>query len=129
MLNFLCCSFRVLGFWFVMTILFSTGSFLMTGQSTERFFLYLLIHVLNTYLNINSFVIMLNYWSFSLCVSLFMFLCSHTSSTLQGVLSLVNGDCLDGLFSGEWNTGLKVVATYSKPAVDEPDNKDRNRLL
>ncbi|XP_024919902.1 alsin-like isoform X5 [Cynoglossus semilaevis] len=120
---------RVLGFWFVMTILFSTGSFLMTGQSTERFFLYLLIHVLDTYLNINSFVIMLNYWSFSLCVSLFMFLCSHTSSTLQGVLSLVNGDCLDGLFSGEWNTGLKVVATYSKPAVDEPDNKDRNRLF
>uniref|UniRef100_A0A673AXN5 Alsin Rho guanine nucleotide exchange factor ALS2 a n=1 Tax=Sphaeramia orbicularis TaxID=375764 RepID=A0A673AXN5_9TELE len=47
----------------------------------------------------------------------------------KGVLTLANGDCLDGLFSGEWNTGLKVVGTYIKPVVDETENKDRNSLL
>lgn len=56
---------------------------------------------------------------------------NHFSSSLlvQGVLSLANGDCLEGLFSGEWTTGLKVVGTYIKPAVDEPENKERNSLL
>ncbi|XP_018537544.1 alsin isoform X2 [Lates calcarifer] len=47
----------------------------------------------------------------------------------KGVLSLANGDCLEGLFSGEWSTGLKVVGTYTKPAIDEPDNKERSSLL
>ncbi|XP_070770301.1 alsin-like [Enoplosus armatus] len=47
----------------------------------------------------------------------------------KGVLSLPNGDCLEGLFSGEWTAGLKVVGTYTKPAVDEPENKERNSLL
>ncbi|XP_026231827.1 alsin-like isoform X2 [Anabas testudineus] len=47
----------------------------------------------------------------------------------KGVLSLPNGDYLDGLFSGEWSTGLKVVGTYTKPVVDEPENKERNSLL
>ncbi|XP_040003965.1 alsin-like isoform X1 [Xiphias gladius] len=47
----------------------------------------------------------------------------------KGVLSLANGDCLEGLFSGEWSTGLKVVGTYTKPAADEPENRDRNRLF
>uniref|UniRef100_A0A8P4G5H2 Alsin n=1 Tax=Dicentrarchus labrax TaxID=13489 RepID=A0A8P4G5H2_DICLA len=47
----------------------------------------------------------------------------------KGVLSLANGDCLEGMFSGEWTVGLKVVGTYTKPVVDEPDNKERNCLL
>uniref|UniRef100_A0A8D3A2Y2 VPS9 domain-containing protein n=1 Tax=Scophthalmus maximus TaxID=52904 RepID=A0A8D3A2Y2_SCOMX len=47
----------------------------------------------------------------------------------KGVLSLPNGDCLEGHFSGEWSKGLKVVGTFTKPAIDEPDNKDRNSLL
>ncbi len=51
------------------------------------------------------------------------------SPLLQGVLSLANGDCLDGLFSGDWTAGLKVVGTYTKPATDEPENKERNILL
>ncbi|XP_017279385.1 alsin isoform X2 [Kryptolebias marmoratus] len=41
----------------------------------------------------------------------------------KGVLTLTNGDSLDGLFTGEWRTGLKVVGTYTKPAADECDNK------
>lgn len=48
---------------------------------------------------------------------------------LQGVLSLANGDCLEGLFSGEWTGGLKVTGTYTKPAVDEPESKESNSLL
>lgn len=50
-------------------------------------------------------------------------------SSSQGVLSLPNGDFLEGTFSGEWIMGLKVVGTYRKPAPDEPDDKDRNRHL
>ncbi|KAM4731264.1 alsin-like isoform 2-T2 [Anableps anableps] len=44
----------------------------------------------------------------------------------KGVLTLANGDCLEGLFSGEWRTGLKVVGTYVKPAVDGYENKERD---
>eukprot|EP00064_Thunnus_orientalis_P022355 superscaffoldBa00007454_g22549 len=47
----------------------------------------------------------------------------------KGVLSLANGDSLEGLFNGEWTTGLKVVGTYYKPAVEGPEDKDRNNLL
>uniref|UniRef100_UPI0037E9340C alsin-like isoform X2 n=1 Tax=Semicossyphus pulcher TaxID=241346 RepID=UPI0037E9340C len=46
----------------------------------------------------------------------------------KGVLSLANGDCLEGFFNGEWTTGLKVVGTYNKPAIVEPENKERNIL-
>nr|XP_029134559.1 alsin-like isoform X2 [Labrus bergylta] len=47
----------------------------------------------------------------------------------KGVLSLANGDNLDGLFSGEWTTGLKVVGTYTKPANEEPETRERSRML
>ncbi|XP_068185150.1 alsin-like isoform X2 [Antennarius striatus] len=47
----------------------------------------------------------------------------------KGVLALSNGDYLEGLFSGEWTTGLKVVGTYTKPVGDEPEIRDRNILL
>lgn len=48
---------------------------------------------------------------------------------LQGVLSLANGDVLEGQFSGEWSAGLKVVGTYTKTSPDEPENKERSSLL
>lgn len=48
---------------------------------------------------------------------------------VQGVLLLPNGDSLEGLFSGEWTSGLKVVGTYTKPFVDEPVNKERVNML
>lgn len=44
--------------------------------------------------------------------------------SLQGVLTLANGDRLDGLFSGEWSSGLKVVGTYVKSAMDDDKEKD-----
>ncbi|XP_053184200.1 alsin-like [Scomber japonicus] len=47
----------------------------------------------------------------------------------KGVLTLANSDYLEGMFSGEWTAGLKVVGTYYKPAVEGPENKDRNNLL
>ncbi|KAM4561620.1 alsin-like isoform 1-T2 [Fundulus diaphanus] len=46
----------------------------------------------------------------------------------KGVLTLANGDCLDGLFSGEWRTGLKVVGTYVKPTLDGYEGKEKNDL-
>ncbi|XP_051564590.1 alsin isoform X2 [Myxocyprinus asiaticus] len=33
----------------------------------------------------------------------------------KGVLSMPNGDCLDGIFDGHWGTGLKVAGTFTKP--------------
>nr|XP_057937241.1 alsin-like isoform X2 [Doryrhamphus excisus] len=47
----------------------------------------------------------------------------------KGVLSLANGDSLEGHFSGEWNAGLKVAGTYTKLAPDEPEDKDRENFL
>ncbi|XP_055005608.1 alsin-like isoform X2 [Boleophthalmus pectinirostris] len=46
----------------------------------------------------------------------------------KGLLHLANGDFFDGEFSGEW-ASLKVTGTFSKPAVDEPTNKERNNTL
>ncbi|XP_027878027.1 alsin-like isoform X1 [Xiphophorus couchianus] len=46
----------------------------------------------------------------------------------KGVLTLANGDRLDGLFSGEWSAGLKVVGTYVKPAMDDNKEKDEPPL-
>lgn len=48
---------------------------------------------------------------------------------MQGVLLLPNGDWLEGVFSGEWPSGLKVDGTYTKPFVDEPVNKERTNML
>uniref|UniRef100_A0A3P8SXH2 Alsin Rho guanine nucleotide exchange factor ALS2 n=1 Tax=Amphiprion percula TaxID=161767 RepID=A0A3P8SXH2_AMPPE len=46
----------------------------------------------------------------------------------KGVLSLSNGDCLDGMFSGEWSSGLKVVGMYTKPGIYETESKERNSV-
>lgn len=47
----------------------------------------------------------------------------------QGVLSLANGDSVEGLFNGDWTSGLKVVGTYTKPTNDEPGISDRESQL
>lgn len=41
-------------------------------------------------------------------------------------MTLANGDNLDGLFSGEWRTGLKVAGTYVKPTLEEYESKEKN---
>ncbi|XP_024141941.1 alsin isoform X3 [Oryzias melastigma] len=49
----------------------------------------------------------------------------------KGALLLANGFCLKGMFSGEWNSGLKVVGVYTKADVDDSESKDEyptNRL-
>ncbi|XP_051937383.1 alsin-like isoform X1 [Hippocampus zosterae] len=47
----------------------------------------------------------------------------------KGVLSLANGDTLEGHFSGEWSTGLKVDGIYSKLSTDEIEDKDKKNLM
>ncbi|XP_077393603.1 alsin-like isoform X6 [Festucalex cinctus] len=47
----------------------------------------------------------------------------------KGVLSLANGDTLEGHFSGEWSAGLKVDGVYTKLAADEIEDKDRKNLI
>ncbi|XP_074550664.1 alsin-like isoform X2 [Halichoeres trimaculatus] len=47
----------------------------------------------------------------------------------KGVLSFANGDRLEGLFSGEWTSGFKVVGTYTKPAVGEPEYKEKKHMF
>ncbi|KAM3862238.1 alsin-like [Diretmus argenteus] len=47
----------------------------------------------------------------------------------KGILSLANGDSIEGVFNGEWTAGLKVMGTYTKPALDQPESKDRPSLL
>ncbi|XP_075898354.1 alsin isoform X5 [Nelusetta ayraudi] len=44
----------------------------------------------------------------------------------KGVLTLANGDFLEGVFSGEWGSGLKVSGSYVKPHLLNLD-KDKNR--
>lgn len=34
---------------------------------------------------------------------------------MKGVLSMPNGDSLDGIFDGRWGTGLKVAGIFTKP--------------
>lgn len=42
------------------------------------------------------------------------------------MLTLANGDFLEGVFSGEWGSGLKVSGSYVKPHLLNLD-KDKNR--
>ncbi|XP_024866882.1 alsin isoform X2 [Kryptolebias marmoratus] len=46
----------------------------------------------------------------------------------KGVLTLANGDYLEGSFSGEWGSGLKVTGSYFKPHLFDSD-KDKNRAV
>ncbi|CAJ1087719.1 alsin isoform X2 [Xyrichtys novacula] len=44
----------------------------------------------------------------------------------KGVLTMPNGDYLEGSFSGEWGSGLKVSGSYFKPHLFDTD-KDKTR--
>uniref|UniRef100_A0AAQ6IFW8 Alsin Rho guanine nucleotide exchange factor ALS2 b n=1 Tax=Anabas testudineus TaxID=64144 RepID=A0AAQ6IFW8_ANATE len=46
----------------------------------------------------------------------------------KGVLTMANGDYLEGSFSGEWGSGLKVTGSYFKPHLFDTD-KDKTRAL
>lgn len=39
-----------------------------------------------------------------------------------------NGDYIEGYFSGEWGSGIKITGTYFKPCLYESD-KDRPKVL
>eukprot|EP00063_Salmo_salar_P062995 XP_014037830.1 PREDICTED: alsin-like [Salmo salar] len=41
----------------------------------------------------------------------------------KGTLSMSNGDYVEGQFNGEWSSGLKIMGTYMKPDLSEPDKK------
>lgn len=46
----------------------------------------------------------------------------------QGVLTMANGDYLEGSFSGEWGSGLKVTGSYFKPHLFDAD-KDKTHVV
>nr|DBA20075.1 TPA: hypothetical protein GDO54_015815 [Pyxicephalus adspersus] len=46
----------------------------------------------------------------------------------KGVLRMSNGDCIEGVFSGEWGSGIKVSGTYIKPSIYEGE-KEENKTL
>ncbi|XP_030006777.1 alsin isoform X3 [Sphaeramia orbicularis] len=46
----------------------------------------------------------------------------------KGVLTMANGDYLEGSFNGEWGSGLKVTGSYFKPHLFETD-KDKTRTV
>uniref|UniRef100_A0A667ZPM3 Alsin Rho guanine nucleotide exchange factor ALS2 n=1 Tax=Myripristis murdjan TaxID=586833 RepID=A0A667ZPM3_9TELE len=45
----------------------------------------------------------------------------------KGVLTMANGDYLEGSFIGEWGSGLKVTGSYFKPSLYDSD-KDKTKL-
>lgn len=47
---------------------------------------------------------------------------------IQGTLTMPNGDYIEGYFSGEWGSGIKITGTYFKPSLYESD-KDRPKAL
>lgn len=46
----------------------------------------------------------------------------------KGVLTMANGDYLEGSFNGEWGSGLKVAGSYFKPHLFDTD-KDKTRAV
>ncbi|MEQ2164877.1 hypothetical protein GOODEAATRI_011231 [Goodea atripinnis] len=46
----------------------------------------------------------------------------------KGILTMPNGDYLEGSFSGEWGAGLKVTGSYFKPNLFDAE-KDKNRAV
>ncbi|KAJ8003567.1 hypothetical protein DPEC_G00149690 [Dallia pectoralis] len=46
----------------------------------------------------------------------------------KGVLTMANGDYFEGVFNGEWGSGLKVTGSYFKPNVYESD-RDKGRVV
>ncbi|XP_042314207.1 LOW QUALITY PROTEIN: alsin [Sceloporus undulatus] len=46
----------------------------------------------------------------------------------KGTLTLPNGDTIEGTFSGEWGSGIKITGTYFKPTLYDHE-KDRPKRL
>ncbi|GAB5575889.1 alsin isoform X1 [Prionailurus iriomotensis] len=46
----------------------------------------------------------------------------------KGMLTMPNGDYIEGYFSGEWGSGIKITGTYFKPSLYESD-KDRPKVF
>ncbi|CAH2305970.1 alsin [Pelobates cultripes] len=46
----------------------------------------------------------------------------------KGVLTMSNGDCIEGLFSGVWGSGIKVNGTYLKPIVYDGEKEEAKSL-
>ncbi|XP_075386445.1 alsin isoform X2 [Tenrec ecaudatus] len=46
----------------------------------------------------------------------------------KGTLTMPNGDYIEGFFSGEWGSGIKITGSYFKPSLYESD-KDRPKVL
>ncbi|XP_061463962.1 alsin isoform X2 [Rhineura floridana] len=46
----------------------------------------------------------------------------------KGTLTLPNGDTIEGIFNGEWGSGIKITGTYFKPGLYDHE-KDRPKTL
>ncbi|XP_066135020.1 alsin isoform X3 [Saccopteryx bilineata] len=46
----------------------------------------------------------------------------------KGTLTMPNGDYIEGCFSGEWGSGIKITGTYFKPSLYESD-KDKPKVF
>ncbi|XP_019379058.1 PREDICTED: alsin [Gavialis gangeticus] len=46
----------------------------------------------------------------------------------KGTLTLPNGDYIEGLFNGEWGSGIKITGTYFKPSLYD-NEKDKPKVL
>ncbi|XP_021591348.2 alsin isoform X3 [Ictidomys tridecemlineatus] len=46
----------------------------------------------------------------------------------KGTLTMPNGDYIEGYFSGEWGSGIKITGTYFKPSLYEND-KDKPKVF
>ncbi|XP_023568085.1 alsin isoform X2 [Octodon degus] len=46
----------------------------------------------------------------------------------KGTLTMLNGDYIEGYFSGEWGSGIKITGTYFKPSLYESD-KEKPKIL
>ncbi|XP_034030779.1 alsin isoform X2 [Thalassophryne amazonica] len=54
--------------------------------------------------------------------------CDDWTLNGKGVLTMPNGDYLEGAFSGEWGAGLKVTGSYYKPHLFDTD-KDKSHTV
>ncbi|XP_053328215.1 alsin [Spea bombifrons] len=46
----------------------------------------------------------------------------------KGMLTMSNGDCIEGVFIGEWGSGIKVSGTYLKPTVYDGEKEGAKTL-
>ncbi|KAJ6665289.1 hypothetical protein lerEdw1_004338 [Lerista edwardsae] len=53
---------------------------------------------------------------------------AFNGNKMMGMLTLPNGDTIEGTFSGEWGSGIKITGTYFKPSLYDLE-KDRPKAL